>query len=50
MLKAMGLEVAVLLTLFTVTVEVFVFYGIRSIVGMVSLPFAAAGNSLWRWA
>jgi hypothetical protein len=38
-LKAMALEAAALLTLFAVTVKVFIFNGVNSIVGMVSLPF-----------
>ncbi len=38
-LKAMALEAAASSTLFAVTVKVFVFNGVQSIVGMVSLSF-----------
>jgi hypothetical protein len=41
--KAMALEVDALSALFAVTVKVFVFNGVRSIVGMVSLPFCYSG-------
>jgi hypothetical protein len=43
MLNAMPLEAAALSNFFAVTVKVFVFNGVRSIVGMVSLPFCYSG-------
>jgi hypothetical protein len=44
MLKAIALEAAALLTLFAVTLNVFVFNGVCLIVGMVSLPFCCNGE------
>jgi hypothetical protein len=49
MLKAMALEAGASSTLSTVTVKVFVFNGVRLIVGMVLCLFAAAGSSVWHW-
>ncbi len=40
----MALEVAALLTLFVLTVGVFVFNGVHLIVGMVPLPFCCSGE------
>jgi hypothetical protein len=48
-LTAMALEAAAPSTLFAVRVKIFVFNGVRSIVGMVPLPFCCSREFSWHW-